>query len=151
MDLKKVGVVVALVVVIVIAAIFTAHRTKSTTENAAVQSAEKNLTDVAVEKIDNKTYEVISETAADWAGKYAPDSSGHWKNPKTGEYTVCNVITCASCGVKIPVPDFPPVTGKGQARVEAIGQMMQIKRDYMCPKCGKQAYAESELKGGRQP
>ena len=144
MDFKKVGVVVALVVVIVIAAVFTAHRTKGQQGNAALQTAEKNLTSVKVDKIDNKTYEVISETASDWSGKYAPDSSGHCKNPKTGEYTMCNIITCASCGEKIPAPDFPPITAKGGARMQALAEEQQIMRDYKCPKCGKNAYTEAE-------
>ena len=60
-----------------------------------------------VQMVDMKTFDIFTETSDDWAGKYAPDASGHYKNPKTGEYTVVKAMKCASCGQLIPVPDIP--------------------------------------------
>jgi rRNA maturation protein Nop10 len=147
MDFKKVGIVVGLVVVIVIAAVITASRTKGSGTSNAVQTEQQKMMAVKGDKIDDKTYEIISERVADWNSKYAPDSSGHYKNPKTGEYTISDVTTCVSCGEKIPAPVIPPVpANKGiKAQREGIAVQQQIMRDYKCPKCGKNAYSQEQV------
>jgi DNA-directed RNA polymerase subunit RPC12/RpoP len=145
MDPKKIGVVVALVVVIVIAAVLTAKRSKGT----GAAAANTGLAAVSSEKIrmiDKNTFEIFTETAADWHGKYAPDASGYYKNPRTGEYTVTSIIKCASCGAEIPAPYIPPelqTTRKPEPdRLKAMEEIAEIRRNYKCPKCGKNAYAE---------
>ena len=100
------------------------------------------------EKIDMKSYEVFGETNSDWQTKYTPDASGHWKNPKTGEYTLTYMMKCASCGRPIPMPQLPaelrPKTASGRpsrADTEAIAEAMhQYELIYKCPLCGKNAF-----------
>jgi rRNA maturation protein Nop10 len=147
MDPKKIGVVVALVAVIVIAVVLTAKRTSSTGAPAAVKAAQEALSAAKVDKIDKTTYEIFTETAADWQSKYAPDASGHYKNPKTGEYTMTSVIKCASCGALIPAPDMPvePQTAKGMDRVRLMREEQEIRHNYKCPKCGRDAYAPETI------
>ena len=141
MDFKRVGLVVGLVVVIVIAAVITATRTKSSGTSAGVEKAMSQADAVKVDRIDSKTYEIITEPAGVWKTKYAPDASGYYKNPKTGEYTMADIITCFSCGEKIPAPILPPITGKSMKdRMEGAAAQAQVMRDYRCPKCGKNAY-----------
>ena len=145
MDTKKVVVIVVLVVVIVVAAVFTAKRTSGKQGSAALEAAQKGQIAAKVDKIDNKTLEVFSETLSDWKTKYAPDAEGHFKNPKTGEYTMVGAMKCASCGADIPYPDLPAELlgskGKGARRGgNPEARMEQILANYMCPKCGKHAY-----------
>jgi rRNA maturation protein Nop10 len=147
MDPKKIGVVVALLVVIVIAAVLTAKRTRGTGASAAVKAEQEALSAVKIDKIDQKTFDIFTETVADWQSKYAPDASGHYKNPKTGEYTMTSIIKCASCGALIPAADVPavPPTAKGMDRVRLVREEQEIRRNYKCPKCGQNAYAPEAI------
>lgn len=142
MDTKKVVVIVVLVVVIVIAGVLTMKHTSSTT-SAVVEKSRQSAMAAKADKIDNKSFEVISETLADWNSKYAPDKEGHFKNPKTGEYTMVQVMKCAACGANIPYPDLPPELRqpKGKRRSGGLDSAIdEFLRDYKCPKCGKNAY-----------
>ena len=145
MDVKKVVIIAVLVVVIVLAAVFTAKRSSSSGTSAAVQATHEGIMGVKADKIDNKSFEIISETISDWNSKYSPDADGHFKNPKTGEYTMVATMKCASCGAIIPYPDIPPEVRQGRRvhgkRVFGEGGTEQILLDYMCPKCGKHAYS----------
>ncbi len=96
-----------------------------------------------------KTFEVFAETVRDWATKYAPDASGRYKNPKTGEYTMVNVMKCASCGRPIPVPTLPddlrPKSASGprpsrEASQALAAAMQKFELTYKCPLCGKNAF-----------
>ena len=87
-----------------------------------------------------------------------PDAPDHFKNPKTGEYTVVAAMKCASCGQLIPKPEIPadllppppPPEEKGSKMAEIAGKqkymqakamaMMKVLREYKCPKCGKSAW-----------
>jgi hypothetical protein len=145
MDFRKISIVVALVVVIAVVAVLTVKRTSGTGESKMLNEARRAQAGAIMDKIDNKSLEIISEPASDWMGKYAPDSSGHFKNPKTGEYTMVTIITCASCGAQIPAPDLNPAL-KGKAtvrtdRAQAMHDQLQILHNYQCPKCGKNAYS----------
>jgi rRNA maturation protein Nop10 len=150
MDLKKVGLVVGLVVVIVIAAVLALRRTSSQPGSEAVKGAAQEAAGMKTDKIDNKTFEIFSETLADWEGKYAPDAEGHYKNPKTGEYTVVAIHKCASCGELIPSPDSPggPPKGKGAGLTTWRNEREQFLLDYKCPKCGKNAYTPVQARQG---
>ena len=147
MDTKKVAVIAALVVVIVIAAVLTAKRASSNAGTEALQQSQQGVMGAKVDKIDSKSFEVISETLGDWNSKYAADKSGYFKNPKTGEYTMTQIMKCASCGAQIPYPEIPAELrgktkmGESRQREQAIDQLLA---DYMCPKCGKHA----SLSGG---
>jgi rRNA maturation protein Nop10 len=144
MGLKKIGVVAALVVVIVLAALLTATRVGCTGAPAGANPDPKLRSAAKVDMIDKNTFEIFTETAADWETQYAPDASGHYKNPKTGEYTMTSVIKCASCGALIPAPDFPAelrTTGRpGPDQLKAIEEQEEIRLNYKCPKCGQNAY-----------
>jgi predicted RNA-binding Zn-ribbon protein involved in translation (DUF1610 family) len=149
MDSKKVVIMVVLVVVIVIAVVLLAKRTGN--EPAPVLAAANDQ----VQMVDMKSLEVFTESSNDWAGKYKPDASGHYKNPKTGEYTVAQGMKCASCGQLIPVPEIPPdqlpppatkEPGEGRGNKAAIryarakqAVLAEVLRNYKCPRCGKSA------------
>jgi hypothetical protein len=153
-----------LVVVIVIAVVITMKRTSNEAPPQAV--ATLATANVKIDKIDMKTLEVFSELPADWKGKYAPDASGHYKNPKTGEYTIVEAMKCASCGQLIPVPEIPAdqlppppaergaVTARGniadrQKYAMARGlAMLKVRQEYKCPRCGKSAF---RAEGGPAP
>ena len=151
MEGKKIAVIVVLLAVVIGAVVFTVKRTTSGPQ------APSWVLDQVVQKIDIKTLELVKAPTRDWMGKYAPDASGYYKNPKTGEYTVAETMQCISCGQLIPVMQLPaelrgkPVArtpmpgasadrqppGKGGVDPEAI---MKLQREYKCPRCGKNAY-----------
>ena len=101
---------------------------------ATMEEANKKL-----DMIDMKTLEIFSEMFANWEGKYEPmpDAPDHFKNPKTGEYTVVAAMKCASCGQLIPKPEIPadllppppPPEEKGSKMAEIAGKQkyMQAK------------------------
>ena len=101
MNLKRIALTALLIAVIAAAAVFTVNRMR------AEQSGPTLFADQKFEKIDVNSFEVFAETTRDWETKYAPDASGNWKNPRTGEYTMVEAIKCASCGQFIPVPKMP--------------------------------------------
>jgi hypothetical protein len=84
-----------------------------------------------VKKMDYKTMEVVTLPFGKWMelyyGKY-----NLYKNTKTGEYTMVDVMSCRSCGAEIPVmPVTPEVAKNGPAAAH------QAIAEYKCPKCGK--------------
>jgi rRNA maturation protein Nop10 len=127
MESKKIAIFAVLLAVVIVAVAIMVKRT------AGGPAVPAWVLDQQVEKIDIKSLEVITARLGDWDGKYAPDASGLWKNPKTGEYTMTGVMKCAACGQPIPVPQQP--AGKGTAP----GTMANL-RDYKCPRCGKNAF-----------
>jgi rRNA maturation protein Nop10 len=142
MGFKKFVTVVGLVVVIIAAVAFAKYRLSDRTRSKVLKAAQQALARTRLQKIDNKTFEIFSETVADWNSKYAPDAEGHYKNPKTGEYTMMPIHRCASCGAMIPEPDMP--SGWSKLRGQALKALMRERREfliaYKCPKCGKKAY-----------
>jgi len=145
MDSKKIVAIAVLIAVIVAAAVFTAKR------SASDSTAPTDVVGIKIDKIDMKTNEVITETAADWDNKYTPDQFQRYKNPKTGAYTMVGIMKCASCGKQIPVPQLPDELlqkvaasgGKGinmgKYKQEMIAAQMKALREYKCPLCGKLA------------
>lgn len=144
-------VIVVLVVIIVVAVVLTAKRSAGRSTIPVQFQGQQQ-----VEKIDMKTLDVYKESPADWEGKYAPDDRGHYKNPKTGDYTVVNEMICASCGKVIPRPDVPadlvPKNRKqqggasyGRALHDAMNKALA---DYMCPRCGKHAWFQAGAEHG---
>jgi hypothetical protein len=87
-----------------------------------------------LEKIDYKTLEIVSMPLGKWMdlryGNY-----GLYKNPKTGEPTMVNIMVCHSCGAKIPeMPVTQELAHKGQDALQ------EARAAYRCPKCGKSPY-----------
>jgi len=70
------------------------------------------------EMIDSKSYDVFTKTLGEWE-KLGHNEAGFYKNPNTGEFTICRVFPCPHCGAKLPVGGITAVPPK-------------IK----CPKCG---------------
>ena len=146
MSLKNIATAVLLLAVIAAAVAIAVTRVRSETKQQPtyLQMEANRL----ATKIDMKSLEVFSETDNDWTTKYAPDKSGHFKNPKTGEYTMVEPMTCASCGQMIPTPDLPPLPRGGRGvKIDpkvASGMVkarMDFEQTYKCPKCGKPAFA----------
>jgi len=79
-----------------------------------------------VEKVDVETGEMIVLTIPDW--KKLGDKAGRYKNPRTRTYTMIPVISCQTCGEKMPgcMP--------GPSLPEKERQLAQY--NYRCPKCG---------------
>jgi hypothetical protein len=121
MDSKKIGILVALVVVVVVAIIFSARRAGI----GVRASMPQGQLEQQVELIDSKTLEVISKPMAEWE-KLGHQATGT-KNPNTGTYTMVAPMVCRACGQKIPAvsrfkrPDYDPTT-------------------VVCPRCGKSPF-----------
>ena len=139
MNGKKIGIIVLLIAVIAGAVVITVERARS-----EMKAEPKLAVDQTYPKIDVKTLEVISEPIADWQTKYAPDKSGRFKNPHTGEYTMVEVMKCASCGQLIPLPQhFFAASQKGpppKSGPESAAATQELMRNYICPRCGKHAW-----------
>jgi hypothetical protein len=127
MDLKKVVWIVGLVVVIILAVVWTIRSRSRSTEMP--ESVKKEVATIEIEKIDRKTFEVVKMTAGEWEKLGQKD--GQYKNSKTGAYTMATLMVCASCGEKIPGPEFSPNT--------PVGTRFEIASKYLCPKCDKKA------------
>ena len=142
MNIKQIALIVLLIVVIFVAALIAVKRTHSGMEPVAMA-----FTDLKETKIDMKSLELFTETISEWEGKYAPDASGCYKNPKTGTYTVVKTMKCAYCGEVIPEPQLPPELviktppGKrGSMPSRAIlKKIADFQLKYICPKCGHPA------------
>jgi len=124
---RRGGLVVVAVVLLAIAAVIWAMRMTGGKRMPAAVAGE------VVRRIDFKTLEVIELPRSEWMGlrgKY-----NLYKNPKTGRFTVVDVMRCASCGEEIPV--FPVTE---EAAAEGPAGVMKLRRAYRCPKCSKPAY-----------
>jgi len=125
---KQIAIGAVLIVVVIIAAVITVRRTTSGPRPPDW------VLDEQVQKIDIKSLDVAKERLGDWQGKYAADASGRFKSPKTGEYTMVDVMTCSACGQPIPVPQIPDEL-RGQAPNPTA--MRKMRLEYKCPRCGK--------------
>ncbi len=142
MGRKKIVLAAVLLVVIVVGVVITVKRTTSGSPQPPAW-----LMDQKIDRIDLKTLEVMTERFGDWQGKYAPDKSCHYKSPKTGEYTMVDVMTCMACGRPIPAPEMrppqmqPPIEPQGKDK-HPIGALdtPPPPPDYKCPRCGKSAF-----------
>ena len=131
---KKI-VIIALLIVVVVATVITARRV------ASKPAPPSWVLDQKVQKIDFKSLELVTESLSDWSGKYAPDASGRFKNPKTGEYTVVDTMICKSCGERIPLPPFVETQEMKANPLLEHEARRQGMTDYKCPKCGKPAFS----------
>jgi hypothetical protein len=148
----KIVIIAFLIVIIVAAVVFGVIQIRTQLKGPTT------YLDMKFPKIDMNSYEVFSATRVDWATRYAPDASGHYKNPKTGTYTVVDMMKCASCGQPIPVPPMPPdlwskaslakytprrSPGRRGPAPEFIAKMAAIQAwesNYKCPRCGQNAF-----------
>ena len=89
-----------------------------------------------MEKIDQKTLTLITKTLGEW--EHLGKKGDRYKNPETGEYTMMDAITCASCGAKVPAPDYSILYADPNKPVTPP-DIHQFREAYLCPKCGKQA------------
>jgi rRNA maturation protein Nop10 len=142
---KKIALIALLIAVIAGFAVFAVIRVRHEAKMMPTM-----LVDQLVQKIDMKTLEVIGETNADWRDKYAPNAAHYYKNPNTGEYTMTDIMKCASCGQIIPkpqiAPEFLPKRAPGEPRPDPksdttlVDAMQKTLNAYLCPRCGKHAW-----------
>ena len=128
---KKTVVSALLLAVIIVAVVIAVKRNMSKPEMPDWRQNQQ------IERIDIKSFEVITERQGDWDGKYAPDASGRYKNPKTGEYTMVGVMKCAACGQFIPNLQIP---AELRGKPVPMATMEKLKSEYKCPKCGKNPF-----------
>ena len=121
MEKTKIVGIIVLVIVIVAGAWITIERMKGTPK------APDYVLKRPIDRIDEKSLEVITQTIGQWEG--LGQRAGKYKNPKTGAYTMVNVMTCRSCGAKIPAVLIPDGTPPDQRDA--------MENSYLCPKCGK--------------
>jgi len=124
MDAKKIGILVALIVVIVVAIVISARKAGiGVTAGMPPGQLQEQL-----ELIDSQTLEVISLPRGQWE-KLGREDTGI-KNPHTGTYTMVAEMICRACGEKIPAMDpkkRPSHPGYDPATV-------------VCPRCGKNPF-----------
>jgi rRNA maturation protein Nop10 len=120
MDGKRTAIFAVLIVVVIVAAVIIVKRTTGKPAPPA------QVMNQQVEKIDIKSLEVTTARLGAWG---APNESGLWKNPKTGEYTMADAMKCAACGKPIPVPEGT-----------LPGMFPDPQTDYKCPRCGENAF-----------
>jgi len=127
-DLKRVVVTVVLLAVIVGAVVYVVKRLRPKMPSWVL--------DTPVEKIDCKTFELITRTYGEW--KKLGQKDGRYKNPNSGAYTMVEPTRCDSCGEVIPMPHFPePVEGQ-----DVTAMREEILWNYKCPRCGEYATRE---------
>jgi len=78
-------------------------------------------------RIDEKTLELIALPLKEWLKLGSRE--GKYKNPRTGEYTICEIHICNNCHMPIPSPVIPPEGGP-EATEKAFSGLV-------CPRCGK--------------
>ena len=122
---RKTVVVIILLAVIIVAGALIAKNFRT-----GASKPPSFVTERPVEKIDKETLEPITLPLSEWEKLGIQD--GMWKNPETGEFTVLSITVCSSCGKKIPAPPLP-IDPDAAAYDE-------IRREYVCPRCGKKAY-----------
>ena len=91
-------------------------------------------------KIDSKTLEISTLPLGDWLGKYAADDSGQFKSPKTGAYTMVNIITCSKCGKQIPNVPIPPEVLRLTDPLQIDEATAKLRSAYVCPYCKKNPF-----------
>ena len=135
MDGKKIVVVVVLLAVIIVAIVVILkkgfHVGETTPKDWVLQQSE--------EKIDEKSFKLITKTLGEWTS--LGQREGKFKNPETRKYTMVQVMECAECGEKIPLPVVPtiapPERGEASHPPRSYNdEIGEILRTYKCPKCG---------------
>ena len=126
MNGKKIVIGAVLIAVAIVAVVVAVKRTQSRPERPAW------MMDQQIQKIDIKSLEVVTKRLSDWEAKYAPDASGRFKNPKTGEYTMVEVMRCKACGQFIPKPSEDEMLHAGTPEERRLM--------VTCPRCGKNIF-----------
>jgi predicted RNA-binding Zn-ribbon protein involved in translation (DUF1610 family) len=130
MERKNLVIGVVLLAVIIAAVVLTVRRS---TVGDKTPDAIMNR---QIQRIDYKTSEIISESFHDWLFKYGVDEhTGRFKSPKTGEFSMVDIVKCASCGKLIPVPYASMDDKKDHPDL-----YRSLQEAYLCPLCGKHAY-----------
>ncbi len=83
----------------------------------------------SITRIDSKSFEEFTQTLGEW--DKAGEQDGMFRNPKTGEFTVTEEMTCKACGAKIPAPSGLAPKGATEA------EWTTFVNAYRCPKCAK--------------
>jgi len=131
---QKTLLVIILIVIVVAGIIFTVRRAGRGTAKPPPRIAGEKI-----EKIDYKTGEFFTKTRGEWDKLRRDDFRSAWKNPKTGEYTVVDVMTCPHCGEKIPQRPVTVEEVNNPASMEPEA-LRAANAAYKCPKCGKCPY-----------
>ena len=133
MEGKRIIYTAVLVALIIVTAIVCYHRL------GGGQAIPERILKEPMSKMDTKTMEIVTLSREDWQGKYKPDASGYYKNPKTGEYTMAEIITCARCGKQVPEKSFlHEITQVGILQRKAV--MEKLRSECVCPYCKKNPY-----------
>jgi predicted RNA-binding Zn-ribbon protein involved in translation (DUF1610 family) len=87
-----------------------------------------------VKTIDYKTGEIASLPRSEWEGlRDKTPKTNVYKNPKTRQYTLVDMFTCANCGKEIPAIVV-------RDEVAAKGDFRKLRAEYVCPNCGKSPF-----------
>jgi len=91
--------------------------------------------DIKYERIDENTLELMTLPAGQWES--LGEKGKKYKNPNTGTFTMVPVMTCPSCGEKIPVPYLRPKQApRNPMELQALmKQEREAMANYVCPKC----------------
>jgi len=122
---KNIAAIVALIIVIIAAVYFGVSRMRG-----RAKPPEKVLA-MREAKVDEKTAEIIVLPVGEWMklGK----QGGKFKNPKTGEYTMCPPMICSECKSIIGAP---VIDREDPDKPESVA-LEEVMRTFRCPKCGK--------------
>ena len=120
---KKVVVAVVLALIIVGAIILIVK----TARGSRTVKLPPQIRDKQVERMDEKTFQIVSRSLGEW--NKIERKNGRYKNPETGEYNMVEIVTCQSCGERVPSPFSFPIDDPSK-----LGRMMAA---HTCAKCGK--------------
>jgi len=129
---KQIAIIAGSVIVIVLAGIFIVKRVSP----GIPKMSDKTLAQVIM-KVDMKTGEIFELSLGEWQ-KLGRDKDGYYKNPKTGEYTICYPTRCESCGEWTAGPSVRGMSEE-ERRNHPPGPP-PMDTSYICPKCGKPAF-----------
>jgi len=132
---KKIAAAVVLLIIIVGAVAFVVKRS-----DIGGPKMPEWLLEEPREKIDRDTGELTTLKLREW--RKLGHKEGKYKSPKTGKYSMVSPMICGSCGAKIAPPEFPRMEGGPEGAEMDPSREDEIRRNFMCPKCGKPAFAE---------
>jgi hypothetical protein len=138
MDIKRMIRVVVLVTIIIAAVIFIQRQIR-TMNNPALPTMPERMSQEPISKIDMNTLETSTAPFIDWTNKYGIDVNGRYKSPKTGEYTMVDIITCTQCSKQIPELPIPPDIKRSHGPDRGLA-VAKLRKEYVCPHCKKNPF-----------
>ena len=130
---KKVGTVIALIVILAGAAALAVWRLGPSSK---MTDTARKAREMPVTVMDVATLEkVTTVTVIEWASMKREPTTGHGIDAKHGGRRLANIIKCVSCKAEIPDP------GSWQPPAEK-GYIGYFRQEYKCPICKKPACEE---------